>query len=225
MDARDDESVELIAASFQSAFFCIDDDRSIFSFGLFEAGIFSRKVLHFTGIDLGVKALGVPFGAGFEACFDVDFDKIGFAHRLAGKGAQFAARADEAGEGDDAGIEVKFRDFRNAPDVFRPVFIGKSEVFIQPAADVVAVQDLGQPTLGVEFPFERVGNRAFTTAAEAIHPNNEPALFEERFFCVAPEHAGEFRINVGRHGLFSSITLPPLVARARLSAKPIGRCL
>ena len=94
---------------------------------------------------------------------------------------------DEAAERDDAGVGEQFADFPNASDVLRPVLRTEPKVLIQSVADVVAIEDVGEPVPLDEDVFGREGDRALARTGETGQPDQYPILFKQSFTLLSPD--------------------------------------
>jgi hypothetical protein len=63
---------------------------------------------------------------------------------ISGKVPISAVRGNEAGHGYHPGIGEKFSHLANPPDIFFSIFRRKSQVFIQPVAHIVAIENISQ---------------------------------------------------------------------------------
>ena len=93
--------------------------------------------------------------------------------------AVLAVGADEAGQRDDAGVGEQLGDLADAADVFLAVGGGEAEVLVQPVADVVAVEHVGQPAALHQGVFQREGDGALARAGQAGEPEGGPLLREQ----------------------------------------------
>ena len=93
--------------------------------------------------------------------------------------AVLAIGADEAGHGDDAAVGEQLGDLADAADVLLAVGGGEAEVLVQPVADVVAVEDVGQPAALHQGVFQREGDGALARAAQAGEPEGGALLLEQ----------------------------------------------
>jgi uncharacterized protein YbjT (DUF2867 family) len=89
-----------------------------------------------------------------------------------------AVRADEAGDGNDAGVSEELGDLADAADVLRAVFGGEAEVLVQPVSDVVAVEPIGVLALLEQHLFEGDGDGALAAAGQAGQPERAAFLAE-----------------------------------------------
>lgn len=136
-----------------------------------------------------VQALGIALLGDFDGDVDPDFHErhAGFAARtlrlvqLAREVAVAAVRADEARDGDGAGVGEELGDLGDAADVFFAVLRGEAEVLVEPEADVVAVQAVGGFVVGFaqESLLERDGDGRFAACTQPCEPDREAGLFAE----------------------------------------------
>lgn len=181
--------------------FGVDDE--IGPVGLFESGVFSGELLYLACLHFRVKPFGIAFGAGFEGGFYVDFEEVFVADDIAGELSELVVRGNERGYYDGPGFSEELGDFGNAPDVFESVLVGESEILIESAADVVAVENFDEAAVGVELTLKQVGEGALTGPAETIHPNDAAALPQQFLLCFTGKHFVEDGVDVvqmGAHG-------------------------
>lgn len=124
----------------------VDAQRGVF--GLLEGSRDAREVADLTPSGLGVEPLYVATLALPEGCGDVYFAEVFGSGDLPGQTAQFARRAHEAGQNDDARIDEEPAYLGHASDVLASVFLREPEAGIDAAADVVAVEDTAKNAAG-----------------------------------------------------------------------------
>ena len=92
-----------------------------------------------------------------------------------------AVRADETRDGDGAAVGEELGDLGYAADVFFAVFRTEAQIFVQPEADVVAVEAVGREVIGrsEESLLERDGDGGFAGGGEAGQPYCEALLAAE----------------------------------------------
>ena len=104
---------------------------------------------------------------------------------------------DEGAEHDEAGFRHQLRDLADAADIFDAVGEGKAEIFVQPVADVVAVEQNRVHAAGIELLFDEIGDRRFAGAGEAGEPEDRGALMLQS----RPLRFGDgqiLRVDIGR---------------------------
>src|SRR5262249_29617448 len=115
-----------------------------------------------------VQALRIALFAGGNRRIDENLDERQLACHVQGPDsiAVLAIGADEAGHGDHATVGKKLGDFADAADVFLAVGGRKPQVLVEAVADVVAVQNVGQPAALHQGMFQGKGNRALAGAGK-----------------------------------------------------------
>ena len=93
--------------------------------------------------------------------------------------AVLAVGADEAGHGDDAAVGEQFRDLADAANVLLAVGRGEAQVLVEAVADVVAVEDVGQPAALDQGVFEGERDGALAGSAQAGKPQCRALLSEQ----------------------------------------------
>ena len=116
-----------------------------------------------------------------------------------GGSAKFPPGGNEGDDGDRPRVEKQSGNFGDSTNVFPAVLIAKPEIGIEPAADVVSVEDHGVTAFGVEPAFQRIGNRALAASREAIQPSHDASLAEHAFLVGATKHPVEFGVNLVSH--------------------------
>jgi len=89
----------------------------------------------------------------FEVCVLVDFSDLVAVGLVGG---------DERANGDDACVGEEFGDLADSSDVFLAVFGGEAEVVVEPVADIVAVESVGEVACLYECVFEGDGDGGFS---------------------------------------------------------------
>ena len=131
---------------------------------------------YFAGPRLPVEPLGVALFAYGQRCIEMHFDELAGPQQVADHGAVAGEGGDEAGNDDQAGIDEDLAQFADAPDVLDTVGVAEAEVFVEPVANVVAVQQVAAVALGEEALFEGAGQGGFAGSAAVGEPDNERAL-------------------------------------------------
>ena len=75
----------------------------------------------------------------------------------------------KAGHDDQARIHHELRHFGDTPDVFHTIGVGEAQVFVEPGADIVAIENIGALSLAMELDFEGVGDRRFAGARKPVN--------------------------------------------------------
>lgn len=156
----------------------IENEDIVTGLWFLESGILACEIGDFPFLGLGIEAFGVALGTSFVTGLDVDLDKIGLTDHRASQLAQFPGGANEAGDGDDSGIQVEFGHFGDTADILSPVLIGKSEIVVQSGPDIVAIKNLGQETLLMQCPLKGVGNGALAGSGIPVKPENDRPLLQ-----------------------------------------------
>lgn len=155
----------------------VDEDFGIV--GFFVGVVYAGEVFDFAGEGFLVEAFGVALGGGFYGDFDVDFDEVALRVEGSDGVAVGAVRADEGGEGDDAGIGEEPGDLAYAADVFGAVVGGEPQVLIEAVADVVAVETVGEVAFADQQFLEQYGDGGFAAGGEAGEPEGDALLVEK----------------------------------------------
>ena len=149
--------------------------------------ILSREVFDLTRTRLGIEPFDVTLFARGIGASDEYFMKVLLANDLPRQAPERSSWGDEGGQGDDATTGKQFRDFCNTADIFFPVFVRKSEVVVEPAADVVSIQQLGENAFLVKGFFHCRGQGALAGTRQSIEPDHTALLVEQPFFAPPPE--------------------------------------
>jgi hypothetical protein len=157
-------------------------------------------VLHVASLRLGVKPFGVARRAGVEGRGHVHLGKIVRPDDRARQLAVGALRGDKRRDHHHAGLHKEFRHFGDAADVFRPICVGEPKVAVEPAADVVAIEQVGGKTLGVETALQSDREGALARPGQPIQPDHPAALFQLGLFVRPSEDAVENGIEVVGRG-------------------------
>ena len=94
----------------------------------------------------------------FDRSADIYFQEVLLPDNRCRHFPQIVIRADKSRYRDNSRIDKKFAYFGDTADILYPVFSRKAEIVVDPAADIVAVQDAAQP------------NRTCATRAQALSP-------------------------------------------------------
>ena len=90
-------------------------------------------------------------------------DEVTLTHELTNGVSILAIGGNEAAESDNARVREKLTDFPDAANVLGSVFGAEPEVLVETVADVIPVQDIGQPVpLLDEDVFGRERDRALS---------------------------------------------------------------
>lgn len=135
-------------------------------------GINASEAFNLAGSCFFIKPFDIPGFADFQWCIDVNFEEVFVPDNLPGHVSYFHRWADEGIQRDNAAVEVQPGDFRNAADIFLPVFRAETEVVINAAADVVAIEHLRKETIIIKVAFQMLSNRAFARAGQAGKPQD-----------------------------------------------------
>ena len=141
-------------------------------------------MLDFAAGGFGIEAVDVALFADFIAGLDIHLKQV-VAEQPTGEVTEFAARRDGGNQGDDALGNEDFGDLGDAADVFQTVLVGEPQVGIEPAAQVVAIEDGGEAPLLVQDPFGGVGDGGLAGARKSVEPDDEAALAEKIFLLPA----------------------------------------
>lgn len=174
--------------------FGVDDE--IGTLRLFKGGIPAGELFHLSRRDFGVEPLRVPGGTSLEGGLHINFEKISVADHFAGEASQRVIRRDEGGDHNDPALGEELRHFGNTADVLKAVFIGKAEVAVQSAADVIPVKYFDETSFFVEAALEEIRERAFARSTQPVHPDNGSGLAKERFLRGAGKHLVKDGIKV-----------------------------
>ena len=123
--------------------------------------------------------------------------------------AVLAVRRDERREHDRAGVDEQLRDLADPADVLGPVLGREAEVAVEPVADVVAVEDVGEAAVGEQPVLDGVGERALAGAGEAGEPDDRAAVAPVRFALLAADES----LRARRRCSTSSWSHPDVVVR------------
>lgn len=189
--------MERFNASREIISFGIEDDRTILGDWFFKFGVFAREVFYLACFDLCIEPLRIAFRTGFQARAHIHFEKIIAAHSGFGQSAQVPSGGDETSQGDNPGVEVEFGHLADPPDVFRAIVVAESEVRVEARANIIPIENLGEPAFAMEAPFQSVGDGALAASTQTVEPDNETPLLEQGLFVRAAEHAVEFGVDVG----------------------------
>lgn len=161
-----------------------------------------------------VKSLGVTLLGDFHGDVDPDLDEwqagltagtfglVQFARKI----SVCAVGADEACDGDRAGVREQFGHLGDAADVLLAVFGREAEILVQTEPDVVAVQAVGGFAVGFakQGLFESHGNGGFAARRETCQPDCQALLLAETGANIGRQRR---RVVVDVAGTFVSICL------------------
>ena len=103
-----------------------------------------------------------------------------FSSRLRARSPLGAERRDEGCQDDQAGVDHQPGHFGHAADVLDAVGFGEAQVLVQAVAHVVAVQQVGVASGGVELLLDQVGDRGLAGAGQTGEPEHRRLLAEQR---------------------------------------------
>ena len=115
----------------------------------FEGGRNTREVFYLATACLGIEAFHIATLALFNRSRNVDFLEVVGTDDVGSHLSQFLGGTDEGSNGDDARVDKKFGHFGNASDVFLAVVGRKSQVGIDAATYVVAVENAAKQSATV----------------------------------------------------------------------------
>ena len=145
-------------------------DCEIGTGGLLKCGVLSSELLHLSGFNLGIETFRVTLSAGFKRGFHIDLEQILISNAFASKSAQLIVRGDKGCHRHDATVGKKLGHFRDTADIFEAVFVGETEIAVEPVAHVVAVESIAGDTLFDEQTLERRRDSALTGARKPGEP-------------------------------------------------------
>src|SRR5688572_19082625 len=143
------------------------------------------KPFELTGARLLVQTLGIALLRGLERDVDVHLDELARLHAGADRIPVLAIWRDEAGDGDHAGVREKLGHLPDPADVLGAILGGKSQVLVQPVADVVAVEPVGMLLHVKQHLLEDDGDGGFAAGAQARHPDRHALLPEKSLALLA----------------------------------------
>ena len=107
----------------------------------------------------------------FDRSADIYFQEVLLPDNRCRHFPQIVIRADKSRYRDNSRIDKKFAYFGDTADILYPVFSRKAEIVVDPAADIVAVQDAAQQTALVQFALKRYRHRALPGTAQPGKPS------------------------------------------------------
>lgn len=179
----------------------IGTNFEIWIFGGFIGVVNARKTLDESCSGFLVQAFYIAGFAYFNGGIDVYFDEIFSANNGACQIAHFPAGADERVDANDPGMEVKFGNFSNAPDVFQAVFRAKAQVVVDAKADVVAIEYLRKVSFFKQQAFEVFGNGAFSRTRQTRQPQYLTPLVQACFALLSLHELIKYWMNMLCQGL------------------------
>ena len=118
--------------------------------GSFERSGNTREILDLAPACLRIQPFDIAPLAFFDRSADIYFQKVLFPDNGCRHFPQIVIRADKSRYRDNACIDKELAYFGNTADILYPVFCRETEIVVDPAADIVAVQDAAQQTALVQ---------------------------------------------------------------------------
>jgi hypothetical protein len=124
-------------------------------------GTDAGKFLDFPLARLGVHPFRVAFLTNRERRFAVNFQKVTMRNQGAYLFTLGTQGGDECGKDDGAGFKKEFGDFADAAQIFGAVIETEAEVATEAVANIVAIEDEGSTTVGMQHLFNGVCQGGF----------------------------------------------------------------
>jgi hypothetical protein len=96
----------------------------------------------------------------------------------------------------NAAIHEQFGNLGDPPDILPPVFFGKTQVAVDPAPDIVSVENLNHKIPCKQLFLEQSGQRGFSGAREPGEPDHFGILVQSSFLIFPLNNLMKNRINV-----------------------------
>jgi hypothetical protein len=120
------------------------------------------KVFDLTPACLCIQAFDIAPFAFFDRRADINLQEILFSDDGCRHFPQIVVRADKSRYGYNTRIDKKFAYFGYPADILHPVFRREAQVVIDPATDIISIQDAAQQTAFMQLTFKRNSNRTLT---------------------------------------------------------------
>ena len=165
-------------------------------FGCFERSGNAREILDLAPACLRIQPFDIAPLALFDRSADIYFQEVLLPDNRCRHFPQIVIRADKSRYRDNSRIDKKFAYFGDTADILYPVFSRKAEIVVDPAADIVAVQDAAQQTALVQLALKRYRHRALPGTAQPGKPHHHTALLQQTLLILPRHHPIENRIDV-----------------------------
>ena len=165
-------------------------------FGCFERSGNAREILDLAPACLRIQPFDIAPLALFDRSADIYFQEVLLPDNRCRHFPQIVIRADKSRYRDNSRIDKKFAYFGDTADILYPVFSRKAEIVVDPAADIIAVQDAAQQTALVQLALKRYRHRALPGTAQPGKPHHHTALLQQTLLILPCHHPIENRIDV-----------------------------
>ena len=156
--------------------------------GSLERSAHSGKILDLATTGTGIKALDIALLADAQRGADINLMKIVLADNPGGHLTELVGRADECGNGHNAGIYKQLAHFGNTADVFHTVLFRETEIAVDARTDIVAVENAAKNAALVQFALQTQSDGALAGTGKTGEPDHHTLLAEQGFLVGTGHH-------------------------------------